>query len=176
MDRDAQYAYENSLAVRVIVLDKKEPSDERAAKRELDDIPWAVTSYNRKTGAWIVVRNAKPVRFVDQYSAEEEAAGGESEKRLVLGSAYVRDREVRDQALTRAGGNCEYCGKQGFEMANGNIYLETHHVVPLSEGGKDVVSNVAALCANHHRQAHHGKSRNEMRRGLLKGISHNAST
>jgi hypothetical protein len=36
------------------------------------------------------------------------------------------------QALIRAGGNCEYSGKQGFEMANGNIYLETHHIVPLS--------------------------------------------
>lgn len=170
MDRDARYAYDNSLPVRVIVLDKKKPSDARAAKRELDATPWAVTSYNQKTGDWIVVRGAKPVRFVDQYSAGD-ATAGMPEKRPVSGSAYVRDREVRDQALIRAGGKCDYCGEQGFEMANGNIYLETHHIVPLSEGGKDVVGNVAALCANHHRQAHHGKDRVEMRQGLLERIS-----
>jgi 5-methylcytosine-specific restriction protein A len=77
---------------------------------------------------------------------------------------------VRDKALLRAGGNCEYCGEQGFQMADGNIYLETHHIVPLSEGGKDFVTNVSALCANHHRQAHHGKNAVEMRRALLKRI------
>jgi 5-methylcytosine-specific restriction protein A len=59
----------------------------------------------------------------------------------------------------------------GFLMADGGIYLETHHVIPLSEGGPDIDSNVAALCPNHHREAHFGKMRNEMRQELLQRLA-----
>jgi 5-methylcytosine-specific restriction protein A len=52
-------------------------------------------------------------------------------------------------------------------MANGKVYLETHHVVPLHENGEDSVNNVVALCPNHHREAHHGERRAEIRRLLL---------
>jgi 5-methylcytosine-specific restriction enzyme A len=128
-----------------------------------------VIKYDQKTGEWTVVREARPVRFVNQYSIDDDAA--DPERRTVMGSAFVRDREIRDEALARAAGFCEYCREPGFEMANGNIYLETHHIVPLSEGGKDVVGNVVAICANHHRQAHHGKARMEMRAELLRCVS-----
>jgi 5-methylcytosine-specific restriction protein A len=169
MDHDVRYAFEHGLPVKVILLDRKKQTDDRATKRGLDTVYWAVTNYNQRTGDWTAVREAKPVRFVDQHSIDDDT--GEPERRTVTGSAFVRDREIRDQALARAAGSCEYCGTLGFEMANGNIYLETHHIVPLSEGGKDIVANVAALCANHHRQAHHGKSRLAMRAELLKHIA-----
>ena len=169
MDDHVRYAFEHGLPVKVILLDRKKQTDDRASKRGLDSVYWAVTNYDQKTGEWAVVREAKPVRFVDQYSIDDDAA--DPERRTVTGSAFVRDREIRDQALARAAGFCEYCGEPGFEMANCNIYLETHHIVPLSEGGKDVITNVAAVCANHHRQAHHGKSRLEMRAELLKRVS-----
>lgn len=168
MDHDARYAFERGLPVKVILLDRRKRTDNSASKRGLDTVYWAVTKYNQRTGDWTVMREAKPVCFVDQYSVDEGT--GDPHRRTVTSSAFVRDREVRDQALQRAAGSCEYCGKMGFEMANGNIYLETHHIVPLSEGGKDIVANVAALCANHHRQAHHGKSRMQMRSELLKRI------
>ena len=48
------------------------------------------------------------------------------------------------------------------------IYLETHHIVPLSEDGSDIVQNVAALCANHHREAHHGAARANIKASLLR--------
>jgi len=47
------------------------------------------------------------------------------------------------------------------------VYLETHHVVPHHEGGGDTVKNVAALCPKHHREAHHGIRKSEMRQTLL---------
>lgn len=171
MDQDVRYAFEHGIPVKVILLDRKKQTDDRATKRGLDNAFWAVTTYNQKTGAWTVVREAKPVRFVDQHSIDDDDRRGDPERRTMRGSAFVRDREIRDHALARAIGSCEYCGETGFEMANGNIYLETHHIVPLSEGGKDIVANVAALCANHHRQAHHGKSRLQMRAELLKNIA-----
>lgn len=56
-------------------------------------------------------------------------------------------------------------------MADGKIYLETHHIVPLSEDGLDTEKNVAALCPNHHREAHHGVIKTEMRKKLLNLIA-----
>ena len=66
-------------------------------------------------------------------------------------------------ALRRSEGCCEFCGKRGFQTIGGATYLETHHVLPLGEGGLDVVRNVAALCADDHRKAHHGEERDAMR-------------
>lgn len=175
MDLAVQYAYKNHLPVRVIILDRNSKSaPAKAKKRELDTVGWAVTSYNDETGDWTITRGATPLRFVDQYSAAAPEVGKPS-RRDVSGSAFVREREVRDRALSRAGGNCEYCGERGFEMHNGNIYLETHHIIPLSEGGKDIVTNVAALCANDHRRAHHAKGRNTIRAKLLERIASKVS-
>ena len=69
--------------------------------------------------------------------------------------------------LGRANGQCEYCNEPGFVMGNRNIYLETHHIIPLSEKGSDDVNNVIALCPNHHREAHFGIHKNELREDFL---------
>jgi 5-methylcytosine-specific restriction protein A len=70
---------------------------------------------------------------------------------------------VRFKVLARAKGYCELCGQPGFLTAAGAAYLETHHIVPLSEDGPDTVYNVSALCPNDHRRAHHGQERGSIR-------------
>lgn len=52
-------------------------------------------------------------------------------------------------------------------MVDGRAYLETHHVVPLSEGGADSTSNVVALCPKDHKRAHYAVDRDEIRKVLL---------
>jgi len=74
---------------------------------------------------------------------------------------------VRQQVLRRSGGCCEWCGIAGFKTLAGAVYLETHHVIPLCEGGADTVANVIALCANDHRRAHFCEESVEMRAILL---------
>lgn len=78
------------------------------------------------------------------------------EYRRRMAGTYVRNQRVRDAVLARADGVCEFCGAQGFETRNGRRYLETHHVISLSEQGPDTLSNVIALCAQDHRRAHFG--------------------
>ncbi|WP_170319512.1 HNH endonuclease signature motif containing protein [Polyangium spumosum] len=56
-------------------------------------------------------------------------------------------------------------------MADGRVFLETHHVIPLAAGGPDTIANVVALCPNHHREAHHGAKRQEMSDKLLARLS-----
>lgn len=174
LDLALQTAVRDRLPVRVIVLDgdirdAENPESEasRVQNRLLDPEPWSVTSYDLMTGGSTLTRGTRPERFVDQFNIPEIR---EPEKRLFIGEAFPRDPEVRRQALERAEGKCEYCNQSGFVMPDGRIYLESHHVIPLSEGGADSIMNVAALCPNHHREAHYGKIRMAIRRTLMERL------
>lgn len=55
---------------------------------------------------------------------------------------------------------CESIGQNpiSFIKKNGEPYIETHHIIPVSEltTGLLGVSNLMTICANHHRQIHFG--------------------
>ncbi len=163
-------AISEKLPIRVIILDGEmgNPKGSIVSKRQLDPAIWRVTALDQNTGDYTLTRDAH--HFIDQFSIQEES-NQKPEKRAVSGQAYVRSAIVRNNVLVRANGKCEWCGASGFVMADGKIYLETHHVVPLSEDGLDIEKNVAALCPNHHREAHHGASKAEMRKKLLSRLA-----
>jgi 5-methylcytosine-specific restriction protein A len=96
---------------------------------------------------------------------------GEVEKIEHTYQVYERNRKVREAVLLRAKGRCEFCGQLGFRMDDGRRYLETHHVVPLYEGGDDNMENVIALCATHHREAHHAENRLDLRMAFVKRLA-----
>jgi hypothetical protein len=85
-----------------------------------------------------------------------EAGNDDPEYRRRMAGVYSRDQAVRNAVLKRANGNCEFCGAEGFTTNKGSRFLETHHVISLSEQGPDRVRNVIALCPNDHRRAHFG--------------------
>lgn len=173
MDHTIQTAYKQNLPVRVIVCDglmrnRNDPTAtaSRVDRRGLDPVPWAVTAYDDNSGACTVTRGATPERLVDQFSLPQDTAVA-PEQRIVATQVFLRDASVRRRVLIRAGGKCEWCSAPGFAMADGSVFLETHHVVPLAEGGHDTERNVVALCPNHHREAHHGARSHQMRYKLL---------
>jgi len=176
LDQTLQAALIDNLPVRVIInhgvmRNKGDPEGEpsRVTARQLDPKPWTITEYDWNTGEHAITRGILDRQFVDQFDIDQSEKGA-PEKREVTGSAYVRDPAVRRAALRRANGKCEYCGSAGFVMASGAIYLETHHVVPLSENGRDDLLNVAALCPNDHRRAHYAEERAIMRLKLLEKL------
>lgn len=63
-----------------------------------------------------------------------------------------------------AGYRCEVpaCLSPEFESESGQLYVEVHHLVPLAEGGKDVLENTVALCPSHHRLMQLGKDRHKL--------------
>jgi hypothetical protein len=68
---------------------------------------------------------------------------------------YSRNRFVAAYAKKMANGICQLCDSSApFKDANGEPYLETHHIVWLSKGGKDIIENTVALCPNCHRKMH----------------------
>jgi 5-methylcytosine-specific restriction protein A len=172
---DAAFAEAHSAtqSMRVIVNEGlRRPADmlgkesSKVELRILDAMTWRVQHYNPTTGQMRLTREiatvsvsppSKPATsvpaFVDQY-----VIGADQVRRKELtGTAYERSRAIRDAVLARASGVCELCGKRGFQTAAGSIFLETHHVVPLSENGADRVENVVAICPNDHREAHYGR-------------------
>jgi hypothetical protein len=89
---------------------------------------------------------------------DPQSVGNDSpEYKKRMSGSYTRDQAVRVEVLKRAKGACEYGGCRPFNKINGQTYLETHHVISLSEQGPDRPSNVIALCPNHHREAHFGE-------------------
>jgi 5-methylcytosine-specific restriction protein A len=163
-------AKEAHLPIRVIVVDgpRVELSvwSNAVRHRLLDPVPWAVVAL--RNDAEVILRRGVPAApLVDQFWMGEHGTDA-PERSLMPASAFARDGAVRQAVLERSVGLCEYCKAPGIRTAGGQIYLETHHVVPLAEGGGDGVRNVIALCPNDHRRAHHGAQRDEMRAAFLK--------
>jgi hypothetical protein len=119
-----------------------------------------VVPFDKKRTFWntSTIERALDSQFSAIDDVDEPNAGNESPeyKRRMAGS-YVRDPEIRRQVIERAKGRCEYGSCSTFRKANGQSYLEAHHVISLSEQGADKFSNVIALCPNHHREAHFGE-------------------
>jgi 5-methylcytosine-specific restriction enzyme A len=171
MDQAIRTAFEQGLPVRVVICDgtRRDEQDAQSSKvtrRLLDPVEWHIRDYDYETGDTTLVRGVGPIRFVDQFAL----AGAVPEppaRRNATVSVFDRSAKVRRLALCRAGGKCEWCHTPGFEMPGNRVYLETHHIDALSDGGLDTPANVVALCPNHHREAHYGATRDLMRAKLL---------
>lgn len=178
LDEALQLANRDNLAIRVILnagrrrdRDDPEAKASQVTERELDAEPWALISYDSATGAHVLARGMAGQPFVDQFASPEPIGADDVRRREQAGVVFVRDPCVRSAALARAAGLCEYCGVSGFSRADGAIYLETHHIVPLHEGGPDTVANVICLCPNHHREAHFGANAARLREAFLKRLA-----
>lgn len=180
IDEALLVSLKENLPIRVILLagDKRDHDDPNADAskvkyRALDPELWYIANYNRVTGEHTLVRGVLSEPFVDQFSIYQQEKGS-GRRAEVTSSPFIRDPEVRRQVLHRAKGVCEHCGQRGFDMPNGSIYLETHHIEPLCDGGPDTVSNVIALCPNDHRRAHFGMNpkafQDELREVILQKL------
>jgi|GEM_PF-799785 len=176
MDSAVRSAWENKRPVQVIILDgeMRAVEDEDPAKpsvRSLDDEFWHVAEYDVGSGRFQLIRGAAyNAVFADQFDQPPEGSDS-PESKSVASRVYPRDPRIRNWVLDRAQGKCEFCGQKGFTTKAGKIYLETHHVIALCDGGPDVVTNVIALCPNDHRQAHFGEYKEQMKLELLSKIS-----
>lgn len=100
-----------------------------------------------------------------------EVGNADPEYRKRMRGSYLRDQKVRDLVLKRARGRCEECDELGFTKQNGRPYLETHHIISLSEQGPDRPHNVIALCATDHRRAHYAENWKELQDKFLAKLS-----
>jgi|GEM_PF-2562336 len=78
-------------------------------------------------------------------------------------SRYIERGTIAQKYKKEMGFKCQVCEAMGlhpysFKKPNGDYYIETHHVIPVSalKAGSLSTSNLITVCANHHRQIHYG--------------------
>jgi len=157
VDNAIKASIENKIAIRIIVLDGEMRSKgSKVSRRGLDQAIWRVTKYNRNTGKCTITRGDEIENAFDDLSDAPE--GNKSPDRSKANINIIeRDQRVRLHVIKRSKGKCEYCHILGFLTVNGSYYVEAHHIISLSDSGRDTIDNVIALCPYHHRQAHYGK-------------------
>jgi 5-methylcytosine-specific restriction enzyme A len=110
----------------------------------------------------------------DKILARQMTEEGNSTKRKIQTTIYERSIEIREYALNRAGGICEMCNKHApFVKKDGSPFLEVHHIKRLADYGDDKIENVIGICPNCHREAHHGKRRDELAKSMLEKVMQN---
>ncbi len=112
-------------------------------------------------------KSLKDLRNMATNSEEKHRTIVEKQKEV-----RVRSNAVKEYALQRASGKCEFCNEQApFSKDDGTPYLEVHHIKRLSDGGPDKPEWVAGVCPNCHREAHYGVHRDQLNSKLLQVIS-----
>lgn len=87
------------------------------------------------------------------------------EKHMVPTQQYKRDNFIAELSKRQAKGICQLCGNPApFITSEGKPYLESHHIVWLSEGGADTIENTAAVCPNCHRRLHYLNDENDVKK------------
>ena len=115
---------------------------------------------SRKTYEYYVEQQRKlaaKLSFEELRANAEERSKGKRKgaHRKVTTDTYYRDPYIALYAKERAGGVCQLCGMPApFEDKDGNPYLESHHIIWLSQGGEDTIENTVALCPNCHKRMH----------------------
>ncbi len=112
-----------------------------------------------------VIRESKPGYSAgDVFDTHTDLQTSSREARV---RAKSRADATRLTVLNRANGICEGCGATApFLAANGEPYLEPHHVRRMTDGGAGDPRAVIALCPNCHRRAHRSIDRIAFNDGL----------
>ncbi len=74
-------------------------------------------------------------------------------KQSALVSSFRRNRKLVEQLHDLYGGRCQLCGFDP-QLLYGVCACNGHHVVYLSRGGRDELTNMMLLCPNHHDVIH----------------------
>lgn len=98
----------------------------------------------------------------DELKSRAVYYGKEASSRKVFSQTYIRNPYVAELTKRRSNGSCELCNSEApFRDSLGRPYLESHHIVWLSNNGPDTIQNTAALCPNCHKKMHIVNDKND---------------
>ncbi len=173
MKKDVEFALSSGVEALGVLCHAVDPTAKPRKREYFDEKSLLVLNLVRQSESVLAVitgevgADAAIKGLSSEYSSKRQSAlddlddvpeGALVPERLRMeGFAYKRNRMVRDHVVLRSKGRCEYCGEEGFLMANGNRYIEAHHIIGLGNNGPDMVTNVIGLCPRHHREAHFGE-------------------
>jgi len=103
------------------------------------------------------IKKEKQLKQLSDQELDErlKTKSGKAIKRKIVSNQYQGDPEIKEKAKRLAKGKCNLCGLDApFLDKNNKAYLEGHHIILMSRGGPDTVTNVVALCPNCHTKMH----------------------
>lgn len=84
------------------------------------------------------VKNTKRLSTHEVKNKAQQTGKKMTGLRIAIVKTYEKNLYVVEFAKRRAGGTCELCEELApFKKREGEPYLETHHIVWLSNGGED---------------------------------------
>ncbi len=99
---------------------------------------------------------------IDKLEKKMKKQSPELKQRI---SSFIERGSIANKVKKLTNYKCLVCEALGqnphsFIKTNGDYYIETHHVEPVStlKVGVLSISNLMTVCANHHRQLHYGNS------------------
>ncbi len=110
----------------------------------------------------------KPLDWLlEQYASRPQNVA--PKRRSQEATTYDRDPIVVALRKRLAAYQCEVegCQSEQFHTESGALFIEVHHLVPLADGGPDILENTVAVCPTHHRLLHHDKHRQLVASQLL---------
>lgn len=127
----------------------------------LNYIEWAIRKPNSASGRsyYYVGDRDEPITDPLRELREKayDAAKDQLEAKVTDAIRRERSEVIKTYALYRSEGVCEGCDNPAPYIArNGILFLEVHHIYPISDGGADHPRNVAALCPNCHGRIEYG--------------------
>ena len=156
-----QYIYQGIVTLCGAPYQETQP-DEYGTDRKVWMFPLRTqkeaTAVDKNAFTSYVAAQEQKVKHLSTDDLKKQAEIRSSQKvsnRKVTAKTYVRDPYVSEYAKRRAGGICQLCNQAApFKDKAGEPYLESHHIVWLSNGGADSIENTVALCPNCHRKMH----------------------
>lgn len=135
------------------------PEVVRIAKDRMADFELVEPTENREE----LERKTRAILNRPDILKEPPAGNPNPRREVAMAIIYVRDPRVVAYTQARAAGKCELCLQAApFRRVDSTPYLETHHILPLAEGGPDTVENCAAVCPNCHRALHAASDREQL--------------
>jgi hypothetical protein len=131
-----------------------------------------VENRRRHRGAELDARTLKEASLEElrRWALLKASSNPSSRSRLVV--QRTRQYAVKQFALKRADGTCEFCRADApFLNDKGNPYLECHHITELANEGADHPYEVIAICPNCHRRAHHAVDRAKVRSQMKRRVA-----
>ena len=99
-------------------------------------------------------KKAKKLSFEELHKRAKQSSK-KAGNRTISATQFDRSIWVSEYTKRKANGICQLCNQSApFNNIDGEPYLETHHIIWLSEGGEDSIQNTVALCPNCHRKIH----------------------
>jgi 5-methylcytosine-specific restriction endonuclease McrA len=107
-------------------------------------------NFDDEEEAFTKVVKKLPRSDIDKMIRNYQAMNSQN-KKSVTSKSYFRDPVLSVLMKEKHKHTCQLCNQRTFLGRTGNLYTESHHVIPRSKNGPDLPNNILILCPTCHK-------------------------